>query len=156
MKKLALIVSLAMSLAVAAPALAQFVETPLSEAALEARARALNKHLRCLVCQNQSIDSSNAGLAADMRKIVRERVVAGDTDSEVIDFFVARYGDWVLLEPPFRARTVVLWVGPFVVLVLGAAGLVFYRFRRGATPAAAAAALSEEERRRVEQLLDGA
>jgi cytochrome c-type biogenesis protein CcmH len=128
----------------------------LAEAALEARARALNKHLRCLVCQNQSIDSSNAGLAADMRQIVRERVVAGDSDSEVIDFFVERYGDWVLLEPPFRARTVVLWVGPFVVLILGAAGLLFYRMRRRATPAAAAATLSEDERRRVEQLLDGA
>jgi cytochrome c-type biogenesis protein CcmH len=156
MKRLGLIVGLAMSLALVAPALAQFVETPLAEAALEARARALNKHLRCLVCQNQSIDSSNAGLAADMRQIVRERVVAGDSDSEVIDFFVERYGDWVLLEPPFRARTVVLWVGPFVVLILGAAGLLFYRMRRRATPAAAAATLSEDERRRVEQLLDGA
>ena len=155
MKRLRLWVALALALGVAAPAVAQFVETPLSDAALESRARALNKHLRCLVCQNQSIDSSNAGLAADMRRIVRERVVAGDSDSQVIDFFVARYGDWVLLEPPFRARTVVLWVGPFAVLVLGAVGIVLFRLRRGAKPQAAAA-LSEDERRRVEQLLDGA
>lgn len=155
MKRLWVLVALALALGVATPAVAQFVETPLSDAALEARARALNKHLRCLVCQNQSIDSSNAGLAADMRRIVRERVVAGDSDSQVIDFFVARYGDWVLLEPPFRARTVVLWVGPFVILVLGAAGAVFYRLRRRPDPRISAA-LSEDERRRVEQLLDGA
>lgn len=155
MKRLCLLAALALSLAVAAPAVALFVETPLSDAALETRARALNKHLRCLVCQNQSIDTSNAALAADMRRIVRERVVAGDSDSQVIDFFVARYGDWVLLKPPFRARTVVLWVGPFVVLVLGAGGAVFYRLRRKADPRISAA-LSEDERRRVEQLLDGA
>ena len=155
MKRLWIVVALALALGQAAPAVAQFVETPLSDAALEARARGLNKHLRCLVCQNQSIDSSNAGLAADMRRIVRERVVAGDSDSQVIDFFIARYGDWVLLEPPFRARTVVLWVGPFVILVLGAAGAVFFRLRRRANPRISAA-LSEDERRRVEQLLDGA
>ena len=154
MRRLWLLVAVVLSLTAALPATAQFVETPLAEAALEARARCLNKHLRCLVCQNQSIDSSNAGLAADMRRIVRERVVAGDSDSEVIDFFVARYGDWVLLEPPFNARTAVLWVGPFAVLILGAAGVLFYRLRRSAAPRAAA--LSEEERRRVEQLLDGA
>ena len=154
MKRLALFVVLALSLAAVAPAEAQFVETPLSDAALEARARAINKHLRCLVCQNQSIDSSNADLAAEMRSIVRERVESGNSDSQVIDFFVARYGDWVLLEPPFRARTLALWLGPFVVLALGAAGVVFFRLRRGATPRATA--LSEEERRRVEQLLDGA
>ncbi len=154
MRRLCLLMAVALSLGVALPAVAQFVEAPLADAALEARARALNKHLRCLVCQNQSIDSSNAGLAADMRQIVRERVVAGDSDPQVIDFFVERYGDWVLLEPPFKARTVVLWVGPFVVLILGAAAVVFLRLRRSATPQATA--LSEEERRRVEQLLDGA
>ena len=154
MRLLGLCLWLALLSAVAAPAAAQFVETPLADAALETRARGLHKHLRCLVCQNQSIDSSNAGLAADMRRIVRERIVAGDSDAQVIAFFVARYGDWVLLEPPFRARTVVLWVGPFVFLAVGAAGVLIYRRRRGAAPRAAA--LSEEERRRVDRLLDGA
>ena len=154
MRLLGLCLWLALLSAAPAPAAAQFVETPLADAALETRARGLHKHLRCLVCQNQSIDSSNAGLAADMRRIVRERVVAGDSDAQVIAFFVARYGDWVLLEPPFRARTMVLWVGPFVFLAVGAAGVLIYRRRRGAAPRAAA--LSEEERRRVDRLLDGA
>jgi cytochrome c-type biogenesis protein CcmH len=154
MRLLGLCLWLALLSAAPAPAAAQFVETPLADAALETRARGLHKHLRCLVCQNQSIDSSNAGLAADMRRIVRERVVAGDSDAQVIAFFVARYGDWVLLEPPFRARTMVLWVGPFVFLAVGAAGVLIYRRRRGTAPRAAA--LSEEERRRVDRLLDGA
>lgn len=137
------------------PAAAQFVETPLADPALEARARAINKDLRCLVCQNQSIDNSNAELATDMRSIVRERIAAGDSDAAVIDFFVARYGDWVLLDPPFKARTLVLWLGPFVVLALGAVGVLVIRLRqRGRSRAAAP--LSEEERKRVERLLDGA
>ena len=155
-KPLVWLAALALAAAVVGPpAAAQFVETPLADAALETRARAINKQLRCLVCQNQSIDNSNAGLAADMRSIVRERIAAGDSDSAVMDFFVARYGDWVLLDPPFKARTLVLWLGPFVLLALGATGvLVFLRRRRGLTRAAAP--LSEEERRRVERLLDGA
>ena len=156
MKPLGWLVALALAAAmVGPPAAAQFVETPLADPALETRARAINKELRCLVCQNQSIDASNAGLAADMRSIVRERIAAGDSDAAVIDFFVARYGDWVLLDPPFKARTLVLWLGPFVVLVLGAAGVLVFRLRqRGQSRAAAP--LSEEERKRVERLLDGA
>ncbi len=156
MKPLGWLAALVLAAAVMGPpAAAQFVETPLADPALETRARAINKELRCLVCQNQSIDASNAGLAADMRSIVRERIAAGDSDSAIMDFFVARYGDWVLLEPPFKARTLVLWLGPFVVLALGATGVfIFLRRRRGL--ARAAAPLSEEERRRVERLLDGA
>lgn len=155
-KPLAWLVALVLAAAVVVPpAAAQFVETPLADPALETRARAINKELRCLVCQNQSIDNSNAGLAADMRSIVRERITAGDSDSEVIDFFVARYGDWVLLEPPFKARTLVLWLGPFVLLALGAAGVLVLRLRqRGKVRAAAP--LSEAERERLERLLDGA
>ena len=155
-KPLAWLVALVLAAAVVVPpAAAQFVETPLADPALETRARAINKELRCLVCQNQSIDNSNAGLAADMRSIVRERITAGYSDSEVIDFFVARYGDWVLLEPPFKARTLVLWLGPFVLLALGAAGVLVLRLRqRGKVRAAAP--LSEAERERLERLLDGA
>ena len=156
MKPLGWLVALALAAAmVGPPAAAQFVETPLADPALETRARAINKELRCLVCQNQSIDASNAGLAGDMRAIVRERIVAGDSDSAIIDFFVARYGDWVLLEPPFKARTLVLWLGPFAVLALGASAVLVLRLRRRGQ-SRAAAPLSEEERQRLERLLDGA
>ena len=156
MKPLGWLVALALAAAmVGPPAAAQFVETPLADPALETRARAINKELRCLVCQNQSIDASNAGLAGDMRAIVRERIAAGDSDSAIIDFFVARYGDWVLLEPPFKARTLVLWLGPFAVLALGASAVLVLRLRRRGQ-SRAAAPLSEEERQRLERLLDGA
>ncbi|MDJ0897067.1 MAG: cytochrome c-type biogenesis protein CcmH, partial [Alphaproteobacteria bacterium] len=86
----------------------------LDDPALEARARALSKELRCLVCQNESIDESDADLARDLRKIVRERLVAGDTDDEVIGYLTARYGDFVLLNPPVKPLTWALWFGPVV------------------------------------------
>ncbi len=103
----------------------------LDDPALEARARAISKQLRCVVCQNQSIDDSSAPLARDLRLLVRERLVAGDTDAATIDYVVARYGDFVLLQPPFKPKTYGLWLGPWLVLAL--AGLVavwWYRARR--------------------------
>jgi cytochrome c-type biogenesis protein CcmH len=99
-------------LAVASPAGAVLPDEMLTDLVLEARARDISKNLRCLVCQNQSIDDSDADLARDLRIIVRERLVAGDSDGAVIGFVVDRYGDFVLLNPPFKASTYVLWIGP--------------------------------------------
>jgi cytochrome c-type biogenesis protein CcmH len=122
----------------------------LSDPALEARARALSKELRCLVCQNESIDDSNADLARDLRRIVRERLTAGDSDDQVIGFITARYGDYVLLRPPLRAGTLVLWFGPVVLLFAAIVLLILRRRRRPAE----APPLSEEESRRLARLLD--
>jgi cytochrome c-type biogenesis protein CcmH len=104
----------------------------LSDPALEARARAISQELRCVVCQNQSIGDSQAALAHDLRVLVRERLIAGDSDRQAIDFVVARYGHFVLLRPPLQASTLLLWAAP--VLLLGAALIVvvaFYRRGRG-------------------------
>jgi cytochrome c-type biogenesis protein CcmH len=95
----------------------------LADAALEARARVLSKELRCMVCQNQSIDDSDAPLARDLRILVRERLQAGDSDQRVIDFLVARYGEFVLLKPRFSLHTALLWLGPAAILLIGAIGL---------------------------------
>jgi cytochrome c-type biogenesis protein CcmH len=122
----------------------------LADPALEARARALGHELRCLVCQNQSIDDSDADLARDLRRLVRERLSAGDSDAEVKAFLVARYGDFVLLEPPFRPSTWLLWLGPALVLLLG--GLGFARLARRRQPLEAAS-LSKAERARLDRLL---
>jgi cytochrome c-type biogenesis protein CcmH len=96
----------------------------LSDPALEARARALSKELRCMVCQNQSIDDSEAPLARDLRMLVRERLQAGESDRHVIDFLVARYGEFVLLRPRFSWHTALLWLGPAAMLVIGACGII--------------------------------
>src|SRR3977135_1948377 len=95
----------------------------LADAALEARARVLSKELRCMVCQNQSIDDSDAPLARDLRILVRERLQAGDSDQRVIDFLCAPYGDFVLLKPRFSLHTALLWLGPAAILLIGAVGL---------------------------------
>ncbi len=102
----------------------------LADPALEARARALSREIRCLVCQNQSIDESEAGLARDLRLIVRERIAAGDDDAEVKAFLVARYGDFVLLDPPVKPSTWLLWFGPAAILALALGGAAFYLRRR--------------------------
>jgi len=128
----------------------------LSDATLEARARGLSVELRCLVCQNQSIDDSDAPLAKDLRVLIRERLVAGDSDGQVIDFVVARYGEFVLLRPRFAPHTWALWLGPPLVFLLGAA-LIYtsYRRRQKEAAAAAPAPLSEEEQRKLKELTRG-
>ena len=126
----------------------------LADPVLEQRARALGKELRCLVCQNQSIDDSDADLARDLRRIVRERLVAGDSDAEIIGFLTARYGDFVLLEPPVKPATWGLWFGPALVLLCAGAGIALYLRRRRAS-ATPPAPLSAAERRRLEALLSG-
>ena len=122
----------------------------LADPALEARARALGHELRCLVCQNQSIDDSDADLARDLRRLVRERLTAGDSDAQVKTFLVARYGDFVLLDPPFRPSTWLLWLGPAAALLLGGVGFALAARRRRPEPTAP---LSEAERARLDRLL---
>ena len=125
--------------------------TERNAAFLERRARDISKTLRCLGCQNQSIDDSNADLARDLRILVRERLVAGDDDAVVIDFIVARYGDYVLLNPPFKGSTYVLWIGPGVIFAFGAVAVVpCLRRRRSEAPPP----LTEAEARRVEARMD--
>ena len=144
-------------LAVAMPALAVQPDEILADPALEARARDLSKELRCMVCQNQSIDDSDAPLARDLRLLVRERLKAGDSDSQVLDFLVARYGEFVLLRPPFNWHTALLWLlGPLVLLVAGF-GLFRLtrrsRLRPGSADEAPVAPLTEAENRRLHELL---
>jgi cytochrome c-type biogenesis protein CcmH len=122
----------------------------LDDPALEARARELSKELRCLVCQNQSIDDSDAELARDLRRVVREQLVAGKSDQEVLDFLTARYGDFVLLKPPVKSSTYGLWFGPLAVLLVAAAGLAVYLRRR--RPAPEVAPLSAAEQARLARL----
>ncbi len=125
----------------------------LADRQLETRARAISKELRCLVCQNESIDDSNADLAHDLRVIVRQRLVAGDSDDQVKQYVVARYGNYVLLKPPFDPETYVLWFGPLILLVLaGTAGVIFIRRHRMTAPTP----LTEDESRRIAALVGGA
>ena len=122
----------------------------LADPALEARARTLSKELRCLVCQNQSIDESNADLAHDLRLLLRQRLVAGDTDQQVLDYIAARYGVFVLLDPPFAPITWLLWLTP-AFLVLGAGGLLLRAQRRRPEPVTPV--LTPEESARAALLL---
>jgi cytochrome c-type biogenesis protein CcmH len=128
----------------------------LANPALDQRARAVARQLRCLVCQNQSIEDSNADLARDLRQLVRERMIAGDTDAQVIDYVVARYGDWVLLNPPVNHRTYILWLAPLAFAGLGLVGLILTLRRRTlpSTGAARPGPLSAEEDQRLKDLLD--
>jgi len=137
---------------VAQQALAVEPSEMLPDPALEARARTISRELRCVVCQNQSVDDSQAEVAHDIRRAVRERLVAGDSDRQVLDYMVARYGDYVLLDPPFKARTLLLWLGGPAVLLLGGLGLLLAA-RRKPAPAPAPAPLSDAERQRVDELL---
>src|SRR6185437_7255858 len=108
----------------AAPVFAVQPDEMLKDPALESRARTLSQELRCMVCQNQSIDDSDAPLAKDLRVLVRERLTAGDTDNQVIDFLVSRYGEFVLLKPRLSLHTILLWAAPFAVLVIAALAFV--------------------------------
>jgi cytochrome c-type biogenesis protein CcmH len=121
---------LIIALIASTPAWAVLPDEVLPDAALEARARALSKELRCMVCQNQSIDDSDAPLARDLRVLVRERLSGGDSDRQVIDFLVARYGEFVLLKPRFTWHTALLWLGPPATLIGGILVLVLVAWRR--------------------------
>ena len=134
------------------PALAVNPDEILSDPALEQRARDISANLRCLVCQNQSIDDSDAELARDLRVLVRERLVSGDTNDQIMDYVVGRYGEFVLLRPSFSIRNFVLWGTPILVLVIGGLAALIYS-RQHAAPAGAIK-LSSEEEARLNQLLD--
>lgn len=127
-------------------------EAMLPDPAQEARARGIMEDLRCLVCQNQSITDSNADLARDLRVIVRERVAAGESDGQVRQYMVDRYGDWILMKPPFNLRTAVLWLAP--LLLLAAGGIGAWAFVRRQRPPAAPEALDAAEQARLRALLD--
>lgn len=147
------ILSLAACFLLALPALAVQPDEVLDDPVLEERARDLSKDLRCVVCQNENIDSSHAGVARDLRILVRERLVEGDSDQEVLDYVVARYGDYVLFNPPFKPSTYALWIGPFAVMGLGLLGVVVLLARRPRKIDTQAVALSDEEERTVAALL---
>jgi cytochrome c-type biogenesis protein CcmH len=125
----------------------------LKDSVLESRARNLSRELRCMVCQNQSIDDSEAPLARDLRLLVRERLTQGDTDQQVLDFLVSRYGNFVLLRPPLEWHTILLWGLPPAVLIAGLIGLMI-KVRRQKPTASGAEALSQDEERRLSTLVD--
>jgi cytochrome c-type biogenesis protein CcmH len=125
----------------------------MSDPGKELRARDLSRELRCMVCQNQSIDDSDAPLARDLRLLVRERIAAGDSDNQVIDFLVARYGQFVLLKPRFERETLLLWLLPPLVLVLGGLALWLQARRRSARSAEAVAGLTADEETRLAALM---
>ncbi len=136
----------------ASPAMAVEPDEILADPVLEERARDISANVRCVVCQNEPIDSSNAGVARDLRLLVRERLVAGDTNDEVYDFLVARYGDYVLFKPPFKPSTYALWLAP--IFIFGVGGLavftMLYRTRKSAQPALAE--LTEDEQKALEAI----
>lgn len=126
----------------------------LDDPALERRARDISLNLRCLVCQNQSIDDSNAPLAKDLRVLVRDRLKKGDTDAQVIDFVVDRYGEFVLLKPRFAPHTLLLWLAPLLIFLIGL--FMIYRYHRSraqAAPARTAKPLTAREKRELKKLL---
>ena len=157
MRRLALILTLvafpALVAPVGGPAFAVQPDEVLDDPALEARARDLSEGLRCLVCRNENIDASNAPLARDLRILVRDRLVAGDTDEEALDFIVARYGEYVLLNPPASGSTWALWLAGPAMLLLGA-GIAMVYIRRRGTAESDADQLSEAEEARLRDILD--
>ncbi|MFC0283068.1 cytochrome c-type biogenesis protein [Camelimonas abortus] len=150
LRRVAFAVALAGAAGCAPGALALQPDEVLPDPALEKRAREISLGLRCLVCQNQSIDDSDADVARDLRRLVRERLKAGDTDDQVRAYVVSRYGDYVLLKPPFDRRTLLLWGAPLLVLLLGGVALAA-RARRAAP--AAPETLDDGERRALDALL---
>jgi len=134
-------------------------DQPLADPKLEAEARAFMRDIRCVVCQSQSIDDSDAEIAAQLRNVIREQMAAGKSPDEIRDFLVARYGDFVLLKPPFKASTLLLWVGPFALAAIGIGVILLQRGRRAAaSPQGAGLAppdLSASERAKVQRLLRG-
>jgi cytochrome c-type biogenesis protein CcmH len=146
-------VILACAMLLAGPVMAVVPEEQMSDPVLEARARAISRDLRCVVCQNQSIDDSDAPLAADLRAIVRERLAAGDSDQEAIAYIVDRYGNFVLLKPPLEGQTLLLWFAPLLVLIPGGLGVALYLRRRGRAGVAQPEPLSSEERHQLNRIL---
>jgi len=142
------VLALLLLLASLSPAFAVQPDEMLKDPALEARARDISTGLRCLVCQNQSIDDSNATMARDLRILIREQLVEGKSDGEVVDFVVARYGDFVLLKPRFKGTTIVLWLAPFVILGLVLVVAVKKRARPAVNP------LSEAEKAEIAALIN--
>ncbi|RYE48263.1 MAG: cytochrome c-type biogenesis protein CcmH [Hyphomicrobiales bacterium] len=143
------LIALMLLVLLSAPALAVRPDEVLADPVLETRARAISEGLRCLVCQNQSIDDSDADLAHDLRVLVRERLTAGDSDQQVRDYLVARYGEYVLLNPVMAPHTVLLWIAAPAVLVIGGI-VVFIGARR--KRAAGQTALTEDEAKALEEL----
>lgn len=146
---------LAVALAWSFPVHAVQPDEMLPDPKLEARARALSEQLRCMVCQNESIDASEAPLAHDLRVLVRQRLVAGDSDAQILDFLVARYGEFVLLKPRLSWHTAMLWGLPPGLLLIGIVVLAIAARRRIRAPAGVAASLSTAEQARVTELLRG-
>ncbi len=149
MKRLALILCLIL----VGPAVAVQPDEVLDDPALEDRAREISAGLRCPVCQNESIDESSAEIARDLRLLVRERLVEGDNDEEVVDYIVARYGEFVLLQPNFDGANRVLWILPLVLLISGLGLSAYYIRGRGQAPAPTEAGLDAEEQARLDEIL---
>lgn len=147
-RRLLLVIAIVLS---AAPAFAVNPDEVLADPALEARARAISAELRCMVCQNQSIDDSNAELAKDLRLLVRERLTDGDTNEQVMNYIVSRYGEFVLLKPRFETKTILLWGAPLLLVVAGGLSLIVFARKRAGRPTGSR--LSEEEERKLEGLL---
>jgi cytochrome c-type biogenesis protein CcmH len=147
MRKLLAILAL---LVAVSPAVALTPDEQLKDPALEARARVISAQLRCLVCQNQSIDDSEAPLAKDLRTLVREQLTAGKTDSQVLDFVVERYGQFVLLKPRFEPETLILWGTPFAVLLIAGIAMLLRRKRANVAPETP---LSDDEKRALERAM---
>ncbi len=147
--RLLLLVGLLLS---AAPAFAVNPDEVLADPTLEARARAISSELRCMVCQNQSIDDSNAELAKDLRLLVRKRLTDGDSDEQVMSYIVSRYGEFVLLKPRLEMKTVLLWGAPVVLILAGGVSLAVFARRRAGKPTGSS--LTADEQARLNELLD--
>jgi len=153
MTRSGIVAGIALSFAAASAAHAVTPDEMLKDAALEARAREISKELRCVVCQNQSIDDSNAPLAHDMRVLVRERIIAGDDDDDVKAYLVNRYGDFVLLKPRMKGDTIILWFGPLLLLGAAAGGFAFYfRTPRPGGQTAESETLSDDDLKRLDEI----
>ncbi len=149
MRRLLLVFAL---LLMAAPAFAVNPDEVLADPALEARARALSAELRCMVCQNQSIDDSNADLAKDLRLLVRERITDGDSDEAVLNYIVSRYGEFVLLKPRFSMKTGLLWGAPALLVLAGGLSLLVFARRRSGKPTGSK--LTADEQSKLNELLE--
>ena len=149
------VILLLLALLITAPAYAVQPDEMLADPGLEARARAISKEVRCLVCRNESIDDSNASLARDLRLLVRERLTAGDSDTQVLDYLVERYGEFVLLKPKFSAANAFLWFAGPITFLLGLIAIIAYHRTRRPHAAANEAPLNDEEKRRLDDILNG-